>query len=121
TLLRGWRVEAASPPLPPRRSRPSGDDRLLVGADRGPAVTVREAIPGGARSLDPPCQACARLCHGQLQLQRDSPKRDGPRECLTERWRHSGVAQPAEHLTVNQRVASSSLAPGASARDPPRS
>src|SRR4029453_17320688 len=41
------------------------------------------------------------------------PKRDGSRERLAGQWRHSGVAQPAEHLTVNQRVASSSLAPGA--------
>jgi hypothetical protein len=120
TVLRGRRVAVAGPPLPPRRPGSGRRHRLLVGADRDPAFTVREAVPGGARSLDPSCQACAWLPHSQLQLQRHSPKRDGSRERLAEQWRHSGVAQPAEHLTVNQRVASSSLAPGASAHGPHR-
>ena len=52
--------------------------------DGDSARTVREAIPGGPGPFHPPCQACARLRHGQLQLQRNPPKHHGVGQCAPE-------------------------------------
>jgi hypothetical protein len=45
-LLPGRRVAPEGPPLSPSGARSDGRDRLLVGVDEDPAVSVCEAVPG---------------------------------------------------------------------------
>lgn len=99
---------------PARRPRPRCNEPLLVELDRHPDRSVPHAVPRGARSIDPHRQARARLSDGRLLVHPYASGGHGPGySAAIVRDRPSGVAQLAEHRTVNAIVVGSSPTPGA--------
>ena len=82
---------------------------------RDPADAVRQAVPGGARSVDPDGEARARLPVGPLLRARRTHRAvmGLVQALLSCDDRPSGVAQLAERRTVNPIVVGSSPTPGA--------
>lgn len=77
-------------------------------------VTVPQGRPRGSGPIDPCDQARVRVLLFHLLMHPNSSPDHGAAAGFAIVSCPSGVAQLAEHFTVNENVASSSLAPGAS-------
>ncbi len=78
-----------------------------------PRTQFRRAVPGCCRPHDAHNQARIRVRIRELRVQHDASHDHGAHPRAAILGRHSGVAQLAERLAVNQDVESSSLSPGA--------
>ena len=112
-LLRDRRITAPRSRLPPRGSRPRGRRAPLVRVTGVPRDAVPRAVPSRRRPDDPPNEARIRVRVRELRVQHDAPHDHGAHPRAAILASHSGVAQLAERLAVNQDVESSSLSPGA--------